>query len=75
MDASSLPIVSRILHLNGTPVGDVLAGLRGRRYDCAETVFVTDEEGRLEGTARINDLLTGGDLAFVVERALALPWD
>ncbi len=40
-----------------TPVEDVVAELRGQGFDCADTVFVTGDEGRLEGIVRINDLL------------------
>ncbi len=40
-----------------TPVEDVVAALRGQKFDCADTVFVTDDAGRLEGIVRINDLL------------------
>ncbi len=39
-----------------TPVEEVIAGLRGHLYDCAETVFVTDANGQLMGIVRINDL-------------------
>lgn len=44
-----------------TPVNEVIKDLRGRKYECADTVFVTDSDGRLEGIVRINDLLAGGD--------------
>lgn len=43
-----------------TPVAAVIESLRGRRYECADTIFVTDGEGRLEGIVRINDLLADG---------------
>ena len=33
-------------------VGALVASLRGSRFDCAETLFVTDFEGRLEGIGR-----------------------
>jgi len=39
-----------------TPINSVLEALRGRLYDCADTVFVIDERGRLLGLVRINDL-------------------
>ncbi|MHA7827544.1 MAG: magnesium transporter [Roseovarius sp.] len=39
-----------------TPINSVLKVLRGRLYDCADTVFVIDECGRLMGLVRINDL-------------------
>lgn len=39
-----------------TAVTDVIDALRGRLYDCADTVFVTDGAGRLMGIVRINDL-------------------
>lgn len=44
-----------------TPVREVIESLRGRKYECADTVFVTDSDGRLEGIVRINDLLAEGD--------------
>ena len=52
-----------------TPVHEVLASLRGERFDCADTIFVTDQDGRLEGIVRINDLLANGesDLANIME--------
>ena len=43
-----------------TPVEDVIAGLRGQAFDCADTIFVTDAAGRLDGIVRINDLLGDG---------------
>ena len=43
-----------------TPVDAVIRSFRGRTYDCADTVFVTDEGGRLEGIVRINDLFADG---------------
>ena len=45
----------------GSPVSDVIEDLRGRKYECADTVFITDPNGRLEGIVRINDLLAAGD--------------
>jgi magnesium transporter len=44
-----------------TPVGTVIQSLRGKKFECADTVFVTDDEGRLEGIVRINDLLAEND--------------
>ena len=44
-----------------TLVNTVIQSLKGRKFDCAETVFVTDAEGRLEGIVRINDLFADGD--------------
>lgn len=38
------------------PVDTVILSLRGQRFECADTVFVIDNEGRLEGIVRINDL-------------------
>ena len=40
----------------GSPVSDVIEDLRGRKYECADTVFITDPNGRLEGIVRINGL-------------------
>jgi len=42
-----------------TPVDLVIEALRGHRYDCADTVFVTDGLGKLMGIVRINDLFGG----------------
>jgi magnesium transporter len=42
-------------------VGAVIQSLRGEQFDCADTIFVTDEDDRLEGIVRINDLLGDGD--------------
>ena len=39
-----------------TPVDRVIEALRGHLYDCADTVFVTDDSGHLMGIVRINDL-------------------
>jgi magnesium transporter len=41
----------------GDSAAVVLDDLRGKRFDCAEAVFVTDRDGRLEGLVHINDLL------------------
>lgn len=43
-----------------TPVADVIAALRGQHFDCADTVFVTDDGGALQGIVRINDLFANG---------------
>ena len=43
-----------------TPVDRVIEALSGHLYDCADTVFVTDGAGRLQGIVRINDLFGGG---------------
>ena len=47
-----------------TPVGTVIQSLRGKKFECADTVFVTDDEGRLEGIVRINDLLAENECAI-----------
>ncbi|MGD2133334.1 MAG: magnesium transporter [Maricaulaceae bacterium] len=44
-----------------TPVASVIETLRGQKFECADTVFVTDPNGRLEGIVRINDLLADGE--------------
>ncbi|MEQ8736859.1 MAG: magnesium transporter [Rhodospirillaceae bacterium] len=44
-----------------TPVKDVIATLQGEHFECADTVFVTDAHGGLEGIVRINDLLAAGN--------------
>nr|TFG52876.1 MAG: magnesium transporter [Hyphomicrobiales bacterium] len=43
-----------------TPVDHVMESLRGQKFECADTLFVTDSSGRLEGIVRINDLFSGG---------------
>ncbi|QKV18507.1 magnesium transporter [Oricola thermophila] len=47
-----------------TTVDTVMASLRGRKFECADTVFVTDDDGRLEGIVRINDLFA--DSAYLI---------
>ena len=42
-----------------TPIDRVIDDLRGHLYDCAETVFVTDDGDHLLGIVRINDLFGG----------------
>ncbi len=44
-----------------TPIDTVILSLRGQQFECADTVFVTDDEGRLEGIVRINDLFADGE--------------
>lgn len=44
-----------------TPVDEVIRVLRGAFYECADTVFVVDDAGRLEGIVRINDLFADGE--------------
>ncbi len=48
-----------------TPVSTVIQSLRGQKFECADTVFVTDAEGRLEGIVRINDLFADGERQIV----------
>ncbi len=48
-----------------TLVNTVIQSLRGQKFECADTVFVTDAEGRLEGIVRINDLLADGERQIV----------
>ncbi len=45
----------------GALVSTVIQSLRGEKFECADTVFVTDATGRLEGIVRINDLFAGGE--------------
>lgn len=47
--------------LPDTPVNTIIESLRGQKFDCADTVFVTSSEGRLEGIVRINDLFANGE--------------
>ncbi len=44
-----------------TPANTVIRSLQGQKFECADTVFVTDAEGRLEGIVRINDLLANSE--------------
>ncbi|GAB4359590.1 MAG: hypothetical protein Kow0026_21250 [Oricola sp.] len=44
-----------------TPVDAVIASLRGQKFECADTIFVTDDAGRLEGIVRVNDLFAESD--------------
>jgi magnesium transporter len=44
-----------------TPVSTVIQSCRGQRFDSADTIFVTDKHGRLQGIVRINDLFTDGE--------------
>lgn len=48
-----------------TLVNTVLQSLRGKTFECADSVFVTDAEGRLEGIVRINDLFADGERRIV----------
>ena len=43
-----------------TPVHTVIDSLLGQTFECADTVFVTDPTGGLEGIVRINDLFANG---------------
>lgn len=43
------------------PVDNVIQSLQGQEFECADTVFVTDAEGRLEGIVRINDLFANSE--------------
>ena len=45
-----------------TPVDKVIEALRGSVFECADTVFVTDATGQLQGIVRINDLFADGQL-------------
>ncbi|WP_421853037.1 magnesium transporter [Oricola sp.] len=60
-DTALARMVSRIPRAHpDIPVEDVIASLRGHSFDCADTIFVTDSGGRLEGIVRINDLFADG---------------
>lgn len=45
---------------HSTSVDEVVEALRGHLYECADTVFVTDDGGHLMGIVRINDLFGDG---------------
>lgn len=54
-------MVTQVPHaLADAATGDVIRALHGKSFECADTVFVTDAEGRLEGVVRINDLFADG---------------
>jgi magnesium transporter len=40
----------------------VIRSFHGQHFDCADTIFVTDDDGRLEGIVRINDLFANSEL-------------
>lgn len=42
-------------------VSNVIQSLQGQKFECADTVFVTDAEGRLAGIVRINDLFADSE--------------
>ena len=54
--ARRIPVARREM-----PIKEVIDSLLGSVFDCADAIFVTDHEGRLEGVVRINDLLANGD--------------
>lgn len=68
-DATTGQLETAATHMvGGVPVAtmnmtveEVIGSLRGRKFDCADTVFVTDDEGRLEGIVRVNDLFSEAD--------------
>ena len=43
-----------------TTVDQIIEALRGTFFECADTVFVTDTVGRLQGIVRINNLFADG---------------
>jgi magnesium transporter len=55
-------MVSKIPRVTAdTTVSTVIKSLQGEQFECADTVFVIDAAGRLEGIVRINDLLANRD--------------
>lgn len=44
-----------------TSVDAVIQSFRGKKFECADTVFVTDAADRLQGIVRINDLFADSD--------------
>jgi magnesium transporter len=44
-----------------TPVDQVIQALRGEAFDCADTIFVVDDDEKLIGIVRINDLFADGE--------------
>ncbi|HSG91410.1 MAG TPA: magnesium transporter [Pseudomonadales bacterium] len=60
-DTAGAHMVARIPRaIRSTPVDAVIETLRGQHFECADTVFVTDDAGRLEGIVRIAVLLADG---------------
>lgn len=53
---TDIPLASR-----DTSVDTVIRSLHGHKFACANTVFVTDDAGRLEGVVPIADLFAGED--------------
>ena len=61
-DTAASHMVTRIPRATAaTSVGDVIESLRGKKFECADTVFVTDAADRLEGIVRINDLFADSE--------------
>ncbi|RLA31732.1 MAG: magnesium transporter [Gammaproteobacteria bacterium] len=61
-DTAASHMVSRIPRATAaTSVSDVIESLRGKQFECADTVFVTDAADRLEGIVRINDLFADSE--------------
>ena len=42
-------------------VSEVIESLQGQKFECADTIFVTDAEDRLKGIVRINDLFADSE--------------
>lgn len=62
-EAAGAHMVANIPRANfETPVHRVIEALRGNLYDCADTVFVIDDDGRLVGIVRINNLIGAEDV-------------
>ncbi len=51
------------------PVSDVIQSLHGRVFECADVIFVTTADDRLEGIVRINDLFahSGARIGDIME--------
>lgn len=61
-DTAASHLVTRIPRATAeTLVNSVIQALQGQKFACADTVFVTDKSGRLEGIVRINDLFAESD--------------
>lgn len=52
-----------------TPVDTVIQSLQGHKFDCADTIFVTDADGHLEGIVRIAELfaMTNSRIGDIME--------
>lgn len=61
-ESASAHMVTRIPRATpATTARAVIDALQGQEFDCADTIFIVDQDGRLEGIVRINDLFANED--------------